>query len=233
MRTSIAFLAALAATATARPITFPASLAPFNPLNLLSLIPKYMPAPPPGSCPLTGVSQPSSSLPTPDSGATLALVAIGRGTQNYTCATSDASSVPVAIGAVATLFNASCIASHMSNDVLAALTQGFEKMEISQIPLDQVGTHIFVDTTTPTFIINGMGTNEFKKSNSSNAPVNTNGDVAWLKLDSAPTAAASNAVQQVYRLNTQGGMQPSNCSGQPASFQVQYAADYFFYTAAA
>ena len=229
MRTSIALLATLAATALAAPAPFPKSPAPFNPLGLLSLIPKYVPAPPPGSCPVNNVSQPSSSLPSPQSGLNLALVALGRGTQNYTCATSDASTIPAAIGANATLFNASCIASHMSNDVLASMTQAFEKMDVSAIPLDIIGSHFFVDTTTPAFVINGMGTNIFKKSNSTNAPTNTNGDVAWLKLD-APANAASNVVKEVYRLNTQGGSQPANCAGQPPTFEVQYAADYYFYT---
>ena len=116
----------------------------------------------------------------------------------------------------------------MSDDMLNSITAGFESMSVDQIPLDNIGIHYFVDTTTPAFVINGLGTNIMKKSNSTNAPNNTNGDVAWLKLD-APSTAVSNMVKEVYRLNTQGGSQPSNCSGMPPTFEVQYAADYFFY----
>ncbi|KAI4140622.1 MAG: hypothetical protein LQ340_007841 [Diploschistes diacapsis] len=225
MRSSIIIASTLAALASAAPVPFPQ----FNPLSLLSLIPKYLPSPPPGSCPLTAATQPSSALPTPASGLTLALVAIGRGTQNYTCADSTATTIPVALGANATLFNASCIASKMSSVILQDITASFLNLSPSQIPLNAVGHHFFVDPTTPTFAIDGFGTTELKKSNSTSAPANAAGDVAWLKLD-VPTTETSAVIKEVYRLGTQGGMQPSNCSGAPAAFQVQYAGEYWFYT---
>lgn len=227
MHASLVILAGLSALASAAPT--PLTI-PGLPINIANLIPKYLPAPPAGSCPLTSVAQPSSSLPAPDSGLTLAFVAIGRGTQNYTCATSDASSVPAAIGANATLFNASCIASHMNDSMLAQITAALEKMSVSSIPLPQAGQHFFVDTTTPAFDIPTMGgLTELKKENTTNAPANTEGDVAWLKLLAQTTGTTTN-IKNIYRLNTVGGSAPANCAGQPASIQVDYAADYFFYT---
>ena len=47
-------------------------------------------------------------------------VAIGRGTQNYTCDASNATAVPKPTGAVAALFNASCVAASYP-DVLHVL----------------------------------------------------------------------------------------------------------------
>lgn len=38
-------------------------------------------------------------------------MAVGRGTQNYTCDLSNSTAVPSAVGAVATLFNATCVAA--------------------------------------------------------------------------------------------------------------------------
>ncbi|EAW14349.1 LOW QUALITY PROTEIN: uncharacterized protein ACLA_073850 [Aspergillus clavatus NRRL 1] len=53
----------------------------------------------------------NSILPMLSRGLTLKYLAIGRGTQNYTCAPGHESALPTAKGAVATLFDASCIAS--------------------------------------------------------------------------------------------------------------------------
>jgi hypothetical protein len=217
-------LSALAGAAPPPPVGFPAL-----PLGLANMIPKFIPAPPPGSCPLTNVAQPSNTLPTVDSGLKLELVAIGRGTQNYTCATNTADSVPVAAGALATLFNASCIASHMSDTVLQQITQGAEKVSASSIPLQNIGEHFFVDATTPTFVISDLGTTESKKNATVAAPTNTNGNVAWLKL-LAQTTGTTTTIKNIYRLNTVGGSAPSNCSGMSPTFTVQYAADYFFYS---
>ncbi len=60
------------------------------------------PADPPPAVPV--------GLPPPTAGLALKHVAIGRGVQNYTCDLANATAVPVSIGAVATLFNASCVA---------------------------------------------------------------------------------------------------------------------------
>lgn len=52
-----------------------------------------------------------TALPAVSAGLSLKHVAIGRGTQNYTCDTSNTTSAPSAVGAVATLFNATCVAA--------------------------------------------------------------------------------------------------------------------------
>jgi hypothetical protein len=72
-----------------------------------------------GNCSLANASLPLNDtkipLPDPSSHLTLKYIAVGRGTQNYSCPSTDASSrktaAPTATGAAATLFDASCVAS--------------------------------------------------------------------------------------------------------------------------
>ncbi|EGC44242.1 conserved hypothetical protein [Histoplasma capsulatum var. duboisii H88] len=54
---------------------------------------------------------PTKPLPPVPQGQKLLHVTIGRGIQNYTCASSSASDTPKATGALATLFEATCLAA--------------------------------------------------------------------------------------------------------------------------
>jgi Protein of unknown function (DUF3455) len=169
-------------------------------------------------------------------GLALAHVAIGRGTQNYTCANSSAQATPVQVGAVATLFNATCLAAPYPQ--LLALMPGVSlKFPVPSTSDAQSaanyylsGHHFFEDTTTPFFNLDtdehSWGTVACKKINSSNAP-NSTVDVPWLKLQSKTSDGCS--IEEVYRVNTAGGQPPKTCEGQPANIQVQYAAEYWFY----
>ncbi|KAL2819809.1 hypothetical protein BJX63DRAFT_428582 [Aspergillus granulosus] len=62
------------------------------------------------NCPLGDTSFPQSTLAAPSEGLSLQFLTLGRGTQNYTCATNTNASIPEAIGATATLFDVSCLA---------------------------------------------------------------------------------------------------------------------------
>ncbi|KAI9375494.1 hypothetical protein BJX61DRAFT_129474 [Aspergillus egyptiacus] len=64
------------------------------------------------NCPLNAsITLPISSLPEPSEGLVLESITLGRGTQNYTCATNTNTSAPEAAGATATLFDLSCLAA--------------------------------------------------------------------------------------------------------------------------
>ena len=227
MRASIIILASLTSLVSS-------AMIPSIPFNLMNMIPKNLPKSLEASCDVSTVQLPASALPPPSAGLKLALVAIGRGTQNYTCPDSTATSIPVAIGAVATLFNVSSLACAPApiSSMLPNITAAVEKVSISQIPssLTAAGHHFFIDPTTPTFSMDDvLGTTELKKLNTTAAPANTNGNVAWLKLG-AQTTGTTGAVKEIYRINTAGGSQPATCSGMASAFQVQYAAEYWFYT---
>ncbi|KAK0727379.1 hypothetical protein B0T26DRAFT_672055 [Lasiosphaeria miniovina] len=183
-------------------------------------------------------------LPPPTAGLYLKHVALGRGTQNYTCDLKNATAVPVANGAVATLFNASCLAStypDLASSLSRAaiqfnLTENESKLAPSNLGVS--GLHYFTTTTTPFFNLDvsqnlKLGEAQCNKTNNTPAPANAakgqKGEpaVPWLKL--VAKAGASGGLQEVYRVETAGGSAPASCKGLTPTFEVQYAAQYWFY----
>ena len=188
-------------------------------------------------------------LPAPDSGMKLSHVAIGRGVQLYNCSDpSSPQSTPVNVGARASLFNTTCLAASNLDFVTwmthAALYYPIPSSDDpnSMINQDLSGHHYFLDATTPFFNMDTTehqyGNGAFKKNSTSTAPStpppmplprNQTGSVAWLKLtDKSP--GDGQVFQEVYRLNTVGGAAPKTCAGQPESFEVEYAAQYWLFT---
>ncbi len=175
-------------------------------------------------------------LPPPSSGLVLTHVAIGRGTQNYTCANGSAQAAPVPAGAVASLFNATCLVApypqllNMMPDI--AMEFPVPNSSDPNSPANNLlsGHHYFTDSTTAFFNLNttlhDWGSVACKKSNSSNSP-DPSTDVAWLKLTSKSAFGCS--ISEVYRLNTAGGQPPTTCVGQQANIEVQYSAEYWFW----
>jgi hypothetical protein len=170
------------------------------------------------SCDLSSVQQPASTLPTPS--ANLILIALGQGTQNYTCANTTATPSP--IGAVAQLFNASCALSLNPSTGTAVLGSIEETASI--------GAHFFVDNTTPDFDIFGLGNTVAKKIDDVLAPDAVK-DVKWLRLQAQDVAGTTSGVKEVYRLNTVGGQPPKTCAGVAAGevVTVEYEAQYWVY----
>ena len=180
-------------------------------------------------------------LPLPSAGLVLKHVAIGRGTQNYTCGT-NATAAPVATGALATLYNATCIASTYPDllAILPSVALQFNLTSVNQATLSPSnlaisGHHYFANATTPTFNLDttamDLGFAPCSKNASVSAPAGAplgqddkgNGAVAWLKL--LTKAGTTGDLEEVYRVNTAGGNPPATCEGMPAAFEVQYAAE--------
>lgn len=202
-----------------------------------------LPSPP--SCSLSSATLPSSSLPPPSPGLVPYHIAIGRGTQNYTCTPSNPSAAPVNIGALATLYNASCLAAinpfMLSLLPAAALSIPTPADGAPLFPAQSVlsGHHYFTETV-PTFNLHTAAANYGitfnKKVANVSAPAGSSVDsVAWLKLQTAVPDGdvrvpdQTGAVKEVYRVNTAGGGPPKTCEGMPEQFQVQYAAEYWFF----
>lgn len=183
-------------------------------------------------------------------GLILKHVAIGRGTQNYTCDLSNSTAVPSAVGAVATLFNATCIAATYP-DLLAMLPRvalAFNLTESDAYTSNLVpantgsrlapgnymisGHHYFTTTTTPFFDLDTenwqLGAAPCSKNATAPAPAGAaagqGGEkaVAWLKLKTID--GATGQLQEVYRVETAGGSPPATCTGMSAAFEVQYSA---------
>ncbi|KAL7806122.1 hypothetical protein V8C44DRAFT_339669 [Trichoderma aethiopicum] len=198
-------------------------------------------------CDMSKAQMPSVDglLPPPSANLTVKHVAVGRGTQNYTCDTSKPDAAPVATGAMATLFNVSYVAC-ASADLLQkvpnmAVNFNFDAAAaggpLGPMKLDVSGHHYFLDSTTPFFNLDtpalDMGTVPCAKNSSIAAPSSSapgpGGEAAvpWLKLTAKQGATGS--IKEVYRINTAGGSAPATCQGQAASFQVQYSAVYWFW----
>ncbi|ORY71595.1 malate dehydrogenase [Pseudomassariella vexata] len=182
-------------------------------------------------------------LPVPAEGLKLKHVAIGRGTQNYTCDVTNATAVPAQTGAVATLFNASCVAATYPDllNMLPKLAMSFNLTEVEQkmgpSNLAISGQHFFTNTTTPFFNLDTtratLGEAGCTKANATSAPANApkgqlgEPAVPWLKL--VTHVGATGNLQEVYRIETAGGSAPATCKGMPATFEVQYSAQYWFF----
>ncbi|KAJ5835479.1 hypothetical protein N7447_001505 [Penicillium robsamsonii] len=205
-----------------------------------------------GNCSLANVSlslnATKSQLPAPSTNLTLKYVALGRGTQNYTCpsnASSDSKTIvkPKATGAAATLFDASCIASSslaLLHEVPALISTtpigslAFMATLVAQGTRSTnliIGEHYFDADGDPIFDMGLSGSKSWiaaSKIASSPAPKSNPkscGDVPWLKLGHKK----GKGIQEVYRVVTSQGDAPSTCAGQNETIQVDYAAEYWFY----
>ena len=109
------------------------------------------------------------------------------------------------------------------------------------------GNHYFVDATTPVFNLHTQNTNYgiwfAKKVANTTAPTDAakgpdgSAAVPWLKLEvqsppeGADTIDCQGGVKEIFRINTAGGSPPKTCEGMPPTFQVEYAAEYWFWAA--
>lgn len=180
--------------------------------------------------------------------------------QNYTCG-SDSSQPPVQTGATATLFNASCLSiarpkllSLVTPAVLSFPTPPSTSQQIFPANLLLSGHHYFSDPKTPVFNLHTPNHNYGiwfgKKIANVTGPdtavtsTGPNGEAAvpWLKLQVLDVGAQGSDVQQVdteagvkevYRVNTHGGSAPATCAGKhEGEFEIEYAAEYWFYGSA-
>ncbi|MBE3047038.1 DUF3455 domain-containing protein [Candidatus Bathyarchaeota archaeon] len=190
-------------------------------------------------------------MPVPAKGFYVKHVAIGRGTQNYTC--SNETTSPTATGAVATLFDATCLSStqpEILNSLSAlAISYAPSPLPFSSAPsnsgfgdgpipnlgpsaLAVSGVHYFDAEGVPFFDLEraGAGSVAVEKAAGCAAPgdagVGLKGEpaVSWLQLVKVEGSDGSGGLEDVYRVGTVGGSPPKTCEGMPQSFEVEYAA---------
>ena len=105
-------------------------------------------------------------------------------------------------------------------------------LEHSVLPI--LGQHYFLDPTTPVFDLGSKGTLVAAKMAAIAAPKQNvakgqSGDVDWLMLAQKAGGGSKGSLAQAYRVETAGGKPPATCQGIAGGFQVQYAAQYWFY----
>jgi len=171
--------------------------------------------------------------------ATPTFVTVGVGVQNYTCQNN----VYVSIGAVAELFDISCLAS---NEEVFDNIQEFA-FRIANSPVGRVlGKHYYGGSVihplinhyfdknpvgsgiAPRFDL--AGTNRFttlKKTGGLTSPQGKK-NVDWLEL----SEVAGDLSKVVYRTDTVRGQPPSSCRHGSPMISVNYAAKYWFFDTA-
>lgn len=216
----------------------------------------------PPTCDLSRAVQPTAPtpLPAPDPSWKLSEVVVGRGVQNYTCSLASKDVKPKAIGAVASLYNVSCLAANYPDilDMVPGLALQYAlpadpmaNLEPSNLVL--AGHHYFNSDSKPTFDLSqdypagelkiatslsqDLGKAVVKVNSNSTAPtdapkgMNGQGNGAVTwLLLDSIKNSTTGDITAVYRLNTAGGQPPATCEDSPAVFSVQYAAEYWFYT---
>lgn len=251
MRLSTVVVSSLAAVATAAP-TWPSfnikELA--NPMNALDSLSGYFNliaskveaakaiaiAP---TCDVSKAKMPTvEGLPPPSQGLSVHHVVVGRGTQNYTCDEGE-DAKPKAAGAVATLFNVTCMAS-MYPDVTNRIPgmavhfnlDNADRLGPRVLPVS--GHHYFTSEGVPYFDLGDIGQAPTAKNSSAAPPLTASAGqggepaVTWLKL--LTVEGATEGIQEVYRVSTAGGTPPATCKGMPSNFEVEYAAEYWFWS---
>lgn len=179
---------------------------------------------------------PSSSLTAPNGAFQLKHIVLGKGTQNYTCANS--SSAPVAAGAVATLYDISCLSALSADSrtqFASTILPTLLSLPAANMPIPatlSVGTHYFRDGTTAYFGLNGGDFINAGKVEGCAAPAAATGNengaaVDWLKLV-RKEGESSGGVEEVYRVNTAGGRAPKTC-GTEGVMTVEYVTEYWMY----
>jgi len=186
----------------------------------------------------------------------LKYIALGLGTQNYSCPRSTSTSTftsstttsttPLSIGALATLYDATHLfttTTSLGPSALSILTNGITCLADSldsSLSLSQLGYHYFDALGRPTFDLSSASTGAFlsaKKVANVWAPVtacagrNQAEAVDWLMLvDNG--CGLSRRVSAVYRVETVGGKAVDGSCGPGSAGGVvvdDYAALYYFF----
>jgi len=188
---------------------------------------------------------PSCALPPPN-GTVLKYVALGLGTQNYTCATPHSTAVPAGNGAKAQLYDVGWFLE-IDQAMIPALPPmalgmfGMSNGELNlahMLGLPVLGRHFFNAALQPTFDLFAVNAQLLaKKVGDIPAPAGASagpdgsGAVDWLYLadNSNGNGATFGGINSVYRVETAGGKSPPTCANSSASFEVVYATEYWFY----
>ncbi|KAF2430031.1 hypothetical protein EJ08DRAFT_650028 [Tothia fuscella] len=187
--------------------------------------------------PLNGLPSPSIISPA----VQLKYIALGVGTQNYTCASTpnSASAAPVSLGAKAVLYNAGPFLESRPNMIgrLADKAYGDDRVP-SRYDLGILGSHFFNAAGQPTFDLTAVGARlVVRKLNGVTAPPDScrgkddddTGAVDWLQLVDNATGQSFGGLSYVYRVETAGGRAPVTCAKQRGTFEVHYATEYWYY----
>lgn len=175
-------------------------------------------------------------------------IALGVGTQNYTC---SAAGTYTSAGAVAKLFDISCMQTSplfpAIQDLVFAVTapakNAFAVSKIESVLKScptTLGDHYFIAPANSTALSpvfdfragalkgNANGFVTVKKLGNTASPGGA-ANVDWLELANLATATSGTLATNVFRVDTKGGQPPASCAVGSAAITVAYTAKYWFF----
>jgi hypothetical protein len=191
---------------------------------------------------ISSAQVPLNGLPPPPSNKVPKYIVLGYGTQNYTCASSISATKPVAVGAVADLYDIAPLFAlrgkrfpvHQLPGLALDLGAQIDRLPVS---VRKIGYHYF-NADGPVFVLDHASPPAaigVRKADGRPAPPDAHpglageGAVDWLLLVDNLKGLTFGGIDTTYRVVTAGGKPPATCEGVGPSFQVQYATEYWFF----
>ncbi len=166
----------------------------------------------------------TTALPAPDSGKVLTVLTLARGNMTYSC-TDSPSELPSYVSQQTELYDvAPLIQLFPSEETLHNLVPQFLSYDYSELTnstLQCIGDIYTQDGETSVTL---TGYEPFTiHVNVDIMAANSGLETYWAQSVSA------DGTWEVYRVETAGGAVPANCGGQSSTFDITYAAEYWFY----
>lgn len=166
------------------------------------------------------------ALSPPAQNKTLRLLALGQGTFNYSCENAQPANAPVYVEQFTQLYDATpLIPLGESDDYLRMLVEELYQFDYTLLrngTIDCIGT---IGTLNSTAVVTLFEIDTFEPylEESVEAPVNRMYDGAWAH------ARTLNNEWEMYRVQMVGGVVPPTCQDMNSTFDIRYAAEYWFY----
>jgi Protein of unknown function (DUF3455) len=166
------------------------------------------------------------TLSPPASNKSLEVVAIARGSFNYSCEDAAPANAPIVLEQFTQLYNVSTFLTLFDQEYLQELVQqlyDYDYGEGKNNTLDCIGT---IGTLNGSAVVTLYEIDTFDAYvlETIPSPDDPDNNGLW-----AHSRSKSDFDWEMYRVEMVGGKVPAICAGQPDSFDIEYAAQYWFY----
>lgn len=163
----------------------------------------------------------------PGENKTLQVLAIGRGTFNYTCEDRLPANPPAFVSQYTELYNAAALVAALPNEEsLHAIMPDFLDYDYAMLSNSSLECMGSIGTLDDLAVITLLDIDTFQVSPFENVypPGNASVDGLWSH------SVSGGGEWEVYRVEMVGGAIPVTCANQNVTIHVEYAAEYWFYS---
>lgn len=175
---------------------------------------------------LTGKLPGTSSLSAPIAGKTLKQLTLGRGTFTYTCADTDPTNQASYLSESVDLYDVAAILPFLPSEAtlhsLVPQFYAYDYSELSNSSLKCVG-NVYTDHGATMTALYNFDTFPVVVQASVNPPDSAAFNAKWVYSTTLDNA------WEVYRVETYGGATPPTCKDHNGTFELGFAAEYWFY----